>query len=78
MNPESAWERSIEQHRARQRREELAAWHQDHNVPQPGGPEEPVEQAPQVQTAPYPFTAAELRRLEIYRAAVRAGFYNEG
>jgi hypothetical protein len=27
---------------------------------------------------PYVFTAREQARLEVYRAAVRAGFYNEG
>ena len=37
----------------------------------------PITRPVQVHVAEYPFGVAELARLEIFRAAVRAGFYNE-
>jgi hypothetical protein len=37
----------------------------------------PITRPRHVRVAEYPFGPAELTRLEIYRAAVQAGFYNE-
>jgi hypothetical protein len=39
----------------------------------PGAPAAAAPEPP-----PYVFTPAQLERLRVYRAAVRAGFYNEG
>lgn len=41
-------------------------------------PEAAPRARPAPASAPYPFTPRELARLAVYRAAVAAGFYNEG
>jgi hypothetical protein len=55
-----------------------ASWRTDGTPPGDGKTASPRARADRLPAPAYRFTARELERLAAYRAAVRAGLYNEG